>query len=146
MFDFSDEFDEICGKDITLRITQKYNGDCEMLPFYYWDIYNGDIFIGKISLRIGHNFHSYYNGNIGYEIDAAYRGHGYAYLACCMILKAARAHNMDKIIISCDESNIASYKTIEKLGAKLIEICNVPKDYFAWHEGMEKQRIYELKI
>lgn len=146
MFEFSDNFDEICGKTLTLRIIQKYNGDSEMLPFYYWNIYNGDIPVGKISLRIGQNFHSYYNGNIGYEIDKAYRGCGYAYIACCMILKAAKAHNMDNLIITCDESNIASYKTIEKLGAELIEICNVPKEYFAWREGMEKQKIYKLKL
>ncbi len=51
---------------------------------------------------------------------------------------------MNELILTCDESNIASYKTIEKLGADLIEIVKPPEDYFAYREDMEKQRIYKL--
>jgi predicted acetyltransferase len=41
---------------------------------------------------------------------------------------------MEFIYLTCDESNIASYKTIEKIGAELVEICDVPKKYFGWSE------------
>ena len=99
-----------------------------MLPFYYWDIYVSNVNVGKISLRIGRNSHSYYNGNIGYEIFPEYRGNSYAYTACRMVL------------------GVASYKTIERLGAELIEIKEVPKEYFAWREGMPRQRIYRYFI
>lgn len=143
-FEFFSNFDAISDGEINLRISQKYQGDDELLPFYYYDICVGDIAVGKIRVRIGNNYHSYYNGNIGYEIDKEYRGNNYAYNACKLVLQVAKAHGMNELILTCDESNIASYKTIEKLGADLIEIVKPPEDYFAYREDMEKQRIYKL--
>ena len=140
------DFDILSDGEITLRISQKYQGDNELLPFYYYDIYVDETVVGKISIRIGKNYHSYYNGNIGYEIDKEYRGNNYAYKACKLVLQVAKAHNMGELILTCDESNNASYKTIEKLGAELIEIVKPPKDYFAYREDMEKQRIYKLSL
>lgn len=146
-FEFTDKFDVIYSENLSLKITQKYMGDNEMLPFYYYDIFNSENdHVGKISIRIGHNFHSYYNGNIGYEIFKEYRGHELARIACQAVLQVAKFHGMEYVILTCDESNIASYKTIEKLNAELMEICDVPKEYFAWREGMEKQRIYKLDL
>ena len=143
-FKFLKEFDTIADNEIILKISQKYQGDNELLPFYYYDICVGGTPIGKISIRIGNNYHSYYNGHIGYEIDKEHRGNNYAYKACKLVLKVAKAHKMCELILTCDESNIASYKTIEKLGTELIEIIKPPKDYFAYRENMEKQRIYKL--
>lgn len=144
MFRFLEEFNTIEDKNMKLEIIEKFEGDDAMLPFYYWNILVDNVEVGKISLRIGKNFHSYYNGNIGYEINKEFRGNNYAYKACLMILPIAKIHNMTDLILSCSESNVASYKTIEKLGAKLIEIVEIPKEYFAYREGMERQRIYRL--
>ena len=145
-FEFMNDFDIFSNDEVTLKISQKYQGDNELLPFYYYDICVNSIAIGKISIRIGSNYYSYYNGNIGYEIDKEYRGSNYAYKASKLVLQVAKAHNMSELILTCDESNIASYKTIEKLGAELIEIVKPPKDYFAYREDMEKQRIYKLSL
>lgn len=145
-FQFLNKFDIISGGEIALKISQKYDGDDELLPFYYYDIYVKDTAVGKISIRIGNNYHSYYNGNIGYEVDKLHRGNNYAYKACKLVLQVAKAHGMNELILTCDESNIASYKTIEKLGSDLIEIVKPPKDYFAYRENMEKQRIYKLQL
>ncbi len=145
-FEFMNDFDILSNDEVTLKICQKYPGDDELLPFYYYDIFVGDTVVGKISIRIGNNYHSYYNGNIGYEIDKEYRGNNYSYKACKLVFQVAKAHGMNELILACDESNIASYKTIEKLGAELIETVKPPKDYFAYRENMEKQRIYKLHI
>lgn len=148
MFEFTDKFDILENDELILKITQKYSGDDEMIPFYYYDIIRktDNVTVGKISIRIGNNFHSYYNGHIGYEILKEYRGNDYAYKASLMVLDVARFYGMGFIYLTCDESNTASYKTIEKLDAELVEICNVPREYFDWHEGMEKQRIYKLEV
>lgn len=141
-------FDQILGHPLTLKIIEKNPGDEQAIPFYYYNIVldgSADP-IGKISLRIGHNFHSYYNGNIGYEIDEPYRGHHYAAIACQMLLPVAKAHGMDYLDITCDEDNIASYKTIERFGAELLEICTVPRSYCYWSETIKPHRIYRLKI
>lgn len=146
MFTFQDEFDLIIGRELILQIIEKRQGDGVTLPFYYWEIRAEGKTVGKISLRIGRNFHTYYDGNIGYEIDQAYRGSHYSRKACKMILPVARAHGMEELLLTCKESNIASYRTIEGLGGKLLEIAEVPKEYFAWREGMERQRVYSLAL
>lgn len=145
-FPFLDSFDFLSDGEIDLKISGKYFGDEEMLPFYYYDIFLKDRFIGRISMRIGNNFHSRYNGNIGYEIEESFRGRNYALKACKLVLQVAEAHGMNEIFLTCDENNIASYKTIEKLGGELIEITKPPKEYFAYRENMGKQRIYRLYI
>lgn len=143
---FDKELFCITGDVLELRLIDTYEGKDENLPFYWWNIIlrSTDIVIGKISFRIGHNFHSYYNGNIGYEIDETYRGHHYAQQACRLALKAARSHKMEKIYLTCDYDNIASYKTIERLGAVLVEETVPPESYIYYYEGIPKHRIYEL--
>lgn len=145
-FRFFYDFDFLTDGEIDLKISGKYLGDEEMLPFYYYDIFLKDRFIGRISMRIDSNFHSYYNGNIGYEIEENFRGKNYALKACKLVLPIAKAHGMNELFLTCDENNIPSYKTIERLGGELLEIVKPPKNYFAYRENMKKQRIYKLYI
>lgn len=145
-FQFFDNFNFLSDGEIALKISGKYLGDEEMLPFYYYDIFLKDRFIGRISMRVGGNFHSYYNGNIGYEIEESFRGRSYALKACKLVLPIAKAHGMNEIFLTCEENNIPSYKTIERLGGELIEIIKPPKTYFAYRENMGKRRIYKLYI
>lgn len=145
---FNKDLYYIKGENIDLRLIDTYEGEGGALPFYWWDIIlkPNNVAVGKISFRIGHNYHSYYNGNIGYEVDEEYRGHHYALLACQLLLKVAQYHKMGKIYLTCDYDNVASYKTIEKLGANLVEEVLPPKDYIFYYEGIEIHRIYELEI
>lgn len=146
MFSFLDGFEHVQGDGITLELLETVPGDGAALPFYYWTICAGPTPVGKISLRIGENFHAYYNGSVGYEVDEEHRGHHYAQKACRAIFPVAKAHGMKRLLLTCAESNAASYKTIEGLGAELLEIAEVPREYFAWREGMERQRIYSLPL
>ena len=146
MFSFTDRFDRIDSGEMTLRIIEKNPGNAEQIPFYYYDILVDGVTVGRISIRIGDNFHSYYNGHIGYEVFEEHRGRGYAGKACGLVMEVARFHGMDRLYLTCDESNIASSRTIEKLGARLVEICPVPETGFAWREGMEERRIYQLEL
>ena len=66
-------------------------------------------------------------------------------IACQMLLPVAKRTD-GYLDITCNEDNIASYKTMEHLGAELLEICDVPKTYCYWEEGMKSQRIYRLKL
>ena len=113
------------------------------------DVLENSIYDLQNDFNIKPNFDVYYykvENTEHYEFDIEYRGYNYAYKASKLVLQVAKAHNMSELILTCDESNIASYKTIEKLGAELIEIVKPPKDYFAYREDMEKQRIYKLSL
>ena len=147
MFSFLDRFEQIGGDGgMVLRLIEKNPGNAEQIPCYFYDILVDGFPVGKISIRIGENFHSYYNGHIGYEVFPEYRSCGYAGKACKLVLEVARAHGMRRLYLTCAESNIASYRTIEKLGARLLEVTPVPETYFAWHEGIEDHRIYQLEL
>ena len=146
MFSFTDRFDRLTSGPMTLQIIEKVPAGPDGLPFYFYDILTGGQPVGKISIRVGGNFHTYYNGNIGYEVDGPHRGHGYAQAACRMVLPVARYHGMTSLYLTCAEGNIASRRTIEHLGAEFLETCPVPREYFAWRKGMERQRIYRLVI
>jgi len=144
---FLDGYDLLSDGLIALRLTEKHPGDGELLPFYYYDIFvPSNELAGKISIRIGDNAHSYHNGHIGYEIDAAHRGRHYALRACKLVLPVAKAHGMRRLYLTCGISNAASRKTIERLGACLVEITDIPENCFFWRPEIEKHCIYHLAL
>ena len=147
-FPFCKQFFHISGPLLDLDLIETDDGDEKIIPFYYWNIIlkSTGKNIGCISLRIGHNYHSYYNGNVGYEIEEPFRGHHYAYYACRMLEPVARYHSMDHLIYSCDFDNTASYKTMERLGARLLETVDMPKDYVFYYDGIAPHRIYRLDL
>lgn len=145
---FNKKFESINDDFLSLSLISFEKGNDKEIPFYWYDIILKETNekIGKISIRIGYNYHSYYNGNVGYEIDYPYRRHNYSYFATKLLYVIAKYYQMDYLMLTCDEDNIASFKTIERLGGILLEIINTPKDYFGYYEGMPKQRIYQLNI
>ena len=69
MFPSTGQFDRLTSGPMTLQISEKVPAGPDGLPFYFYDILTGGQPVGKISIRVGGNFHTYYNGNIGYEVD-----------------------------------------------------------------------------
>lgn len=146
MIIFNPDFDRLGSGKITLDVLEKNPGDHVVLPFYYYKIYCEDREIGKISIRIGNNYHSYFNGHVGYEINATERGHHYSLEALRLVLPVARFHGMKNIYLTCKESNVASRRIIELAGAELIEVAKIPEDYFAWYPEIENHCIYQLGL
>lgn len=145
-FTFSDRFDSVGDGPMTLRLREKDPGDRIQIPFYYYDICVRNVPVGRISIRIGYNFHTDYNGHMGYEIDPEFQGHGYAGQACRLVLEVARFHGMPSVFITCEEDNAPSIRTIEKLGGELLDTVDVPKEYFGWYEGIKPHRIYRVGL
>ena len=143
---FLDQFNCLSDGTITLHLAEQNPGDDEILPYYYYDIHDAQGHAGKISIRIGDNAHSYYNGHLGYEVDEAHRGKGYALRACKLVLPIARAHGMRRVYLTCEASNTPSRKTIEALGAELLETTAIPESCFFWRPRMELYCIYRLEI
>ncbi|MDD2916995.1 MAG: GNAT family N-acetyltransferase [Candidatus Gracilibacteria bacterium] len=57
-----------------------------------------------------------YNGHIGYGIRPSERGQGYATEILKLSLLEAKKIGLDKILIACDDTNVASARVIEKNG------------------------------
>jgi predicted acetyltransferase len=89
----------------------------------YWWIAEGDTYLGAISLR--HELNEFLlraGGHIGYGVRPSARGRGLAAWALQAVLPHARALGMDRVLVTCDDSNIASARTIEKSGGVLEDI------------------------
>ena len=112
-FPFNSRFDQLGGGDLTLRLREQAESGRVQLPYYYYDIVADGVPVGKISIRVGDNYHTYYNGHNGYEVDEGARGHGYARRACALALDVARFHGMKRLYITCAEDNAASYAPLK---------------------------------
>ena len=135
--------------EIFLRLDRTCDAQPEKrwLPAYYFDICLLDgMKIGYCDLRIGHNDKTYIGGNIGYGIDAPYRGHHYAAKACALLFRQARKHRMEYLIITCDPDNAASSRTCELAGGRYIETADIPEDNDRYAEGKRRVMIYRFEL
>ena len=116
------------------------------VPGYEFAICAGHEKVGEISLRIGYTDSLYYGGHVGYGVDEAYRGKGYAVKACRLLLPIARAHGMKKIFITNNVSNHASKRVCEKLRAKHLRLARLPEWHNLYHEGQRFINIFEWTV
>ena len=113
--------------------------------YYLYIIYVNHIEVGRITFRLGTDEQFALDGHIGYEIEEHYRGHNYAYQAC-MALKDKIKEYYDHIIITCDEDNLPSKKTIMKLGAKFQIKRNIPTKLQIYYPGSVCKEIYRWEM
>jgi tagatose 1,6-diphosphate aldolase len=84
--------------------------------------------LGLINLRLASTLHvEMYAGHIGFSVFGPHRGHRYAARSVLLLVPLARHHGLDPLWITCDPENIASRRTLEIAGGKLVEIVNVPE-------------------
>jgi ribosomal-protein-alanine N-acetyltransferase len=116
------------------------------VPAYDFEIRRNGSRVGEINLRIGYTDGLYYGGQIGYSVDEQHRGHGYAAKACRLLVPVIRAHGMKKVLITNNITNIASKRTCEKLGAKLIRVARLPEWHDLFKDGQKFVNIFEWNI
>ena len=73
-------------------------------------------------------------GNIGYDVRKSERNKGYAKQMLKLALEKCKDLKMKKVLITCDEDNIASEKVILSAGAKFEDIRSF--------EGKNKKRFW----
>lgn len=117
-------------------------------PYYIFLMMVDNREVGRLTLREGSREERYYDGHVGYSVEAVYRGHGYAFQAVLKLKKIARELGFNELIITCSPDNLASKKTILKLGAKYLETAPIPvklKKDFEANETEKEIYILELK-
>lgn len=144
-------FDKLSDGEVDVVLYEKSNGDeiRGFSPEYKFHIllHESDTIIGHINLRLGNAEKIMkYIGHIGYGIDEQYRGNKYAAKACELIKDVAIKNEMKKVIITCNPDNYASRKTCENIGAKLIEVINIPETSDAYSPSEVQKCRYEWEF
>lgn len=104
-------------------------------------------YLGAVSLRhtLMNDFLEKIGGHIGYGIRPGARGQGLAKLALAGALDLARELGLHRVLVTCNDSNIASAKTIETCGGELERI--VPREDIAESFGaVEDLRRYWIRF
>lgn len=84
--------------------------------------------VGRVSFRAQpHRMMELYRGQIGYEVNASHRGRHFAERSVRLLLPFIRRHGFSEMWITCDPDNLASRRTCERIGGKLVEIVAVPE-------------------
>ncbi|MBO1754210.1 GNAT family N-acetyltransferase [Allobranchiibius sp. CTAmp26] len=100
----------------------------------YW-IVDGtapDVVLGSIALRhhIGTDFLREHGGHIGFGVRPSARGTGVASAALRAALPRARALSLDRVLLTCDEDNEASRRTIESCGGVFERMADTRRRYW----------------
>lgn len=69
-------------------------------------------------------------GHIGYAIRPSERRKGYATAATALALEECRRRGIDRVLVTCDDTNLASAKVIERSGGVLEDIRGIKRRYW----------------
>lgn len=83
--------------------------------------------VGRTSIR--HELNDFLlaeGGHVGYAVLPAYRRRGYATEILRQSLVIARSQGVDRVLVTCDEDNVASVRVIERCGGVLENVTKAP--------------------
>lgn len=97
----------------------------------FWVTSDGAV-IGFVSFRhaLGNEFLRTEGGHIGYSIRPSYRRQGHAARALALTLDRAREIGLDRVLLTCEEPNVASARTIESQGGVFESVFKDKRRYW----------------
>lgn len=102
---------------------------------------------GSVSLRIGQTEDlQRYMGHIGYGVYPPARGKHLAERSTRLLFPLARAHGLTELWITANPDNIPSRRTCERLGARLIDVVDLPITHPLFLRGDRRKCRYQLAL
>ena len=102
-----------------------------MVPSDYWWITDGDEVVGFLAIR--HRLNDWLlneGGHIGYSVRPSRRRQGHASRALGLALKRSRELGIERALVTCDDDNVGSARTIESQGGVLEDVRGVKRRYW----------------
>jgi len=135
--------------ELTLVLREKRPAGGRWAPSYTFDMVHARTGrrMGSISLRIGEDKHlTHYAGHIGYGVESAFRGHRYAARSCKLLLPLALKHQINPVWITVNPDNTPSRRTCEIIGARMVEIVDLPPDTDMYKRGERRKCRYRVDL
>ena len=132
MFEFREVQTSSDGEiDLVLERREPAHPERGDLPCYHFRItpHGSSERVGLLRLRVGSEEELFFPGHIGYEVDPPFRGHHYAEKAVRLVLPVARAQGFQSVVVTCRPDNLASRRTLERLGARPLGEFEVPRTH-----------------
>lgn len=143
-------YDRLSDDRIELRLVERRPAEPERgyVPEYRFAIVRRDSGdrVGEVRLRVGDAPSLLTSGHIGYEVDERHRGHGFAARACRLVRVVALDHGVRSVVITCDPTNLASRRTIERIGGELVGEFDVPADHPMYAKGRRRVLRYRWHL
>ena len=142
----------LVDRDLELVLVEKIFPEANEIanvPVYKFEMRttNTGLKLGRIDFRVGHTQDlTMYAGHFGYGVGQKYRGNRYAARSCQLLFSLAKKHLIDPIWITCNPDNMASRRTCEIAGGKLVEIVDLPPDNDQYQEGDRQKCRYRFDL
>ncbi|MGH6782005.1 MAG: GNAT family N-acetyltransferase [Sphingomonadaceae bacterium] len=135
--------------DVSLRLSRSYAPEISpwSVAAYRFDILAGGEPAGTISLRPGTSYLlTHLAGQIGFSVEPDFRGRGLAGTAVKALLPLATACGLTELWLTTTPDNLASRRTLEKLGCVLVEQVTIPESYESYARGERLKLRYRLRL
>lgn len=133
-------FDELLAKAEELADTSIPAPDGRVHNDLFWIIDDGEV-VGFVSFRHELNeWLRHFGGHIGYSVRPTRRRQGYARAGLALALDRARELGLESVMLTCDDDNAGSYRTIEGAGGVLQDVVD------AAEQGHPRLRRYWIEL
>lgn len=126
-----DEFDTL------LAMAAQYADPAAELPEgrvhcdYLWIADDAGALVGNLAIR--HRLNDFLfavGGHVGYSVRPSRRREGHASAALGLSLDRCRELGIDRVLVTCDDANLASARTIERQGGVLEDVRDDKRRYW----------------
>jgi predicted acetyltransferase len=127
-------FAAFCAREVALSQPGTPRPTGWVTGTYLWmvdDTADGPQVVGRISLR--HELTPWLlevGGHIGYAVRPSARRRGHATRALALMLPIAAAHDLDRVLVTCDVDNVGSSRVIEANGGVLEDVRGTKRRYW----------------
>lgn len=95
----------------------------KVLQKSFWFLNDANILVGNSRLRLSLNeYFLNIGGHVGFDVSPEHRQKGYATEILRQTLLEASKHNIDRVLLTCNEDNLYSRKVIENNGGILANV------------------------
>lgn len=139
----------IKNDDITLKIVVNDATDITKIHHYVYYVYDNKTNekIGELMIYKSDTPNEFlYCGNVGIELYENYRYKGYASKIFELAKEVLVALGFNEVILTCEVGNKASYRSMQKVGARFLCTKDVPKDNFAYADNFKQVNVFKYVL